>query len=507
VASTAASLALVLIIPITLFPSGGERFLTIDMTLPPGTSIETTLTEVGEIEGKLSELAGRGEVDAYLTTIGTPESGFTPGGPSGQGGASRANILVRLTGDAPENIAEGLRETFSSDGPRQVAVAEIGNGPPSSGLEVAVTGSDYGAISDATRELVTEFAKIDGMVNVTSDVAESRDEVVIRVSPPLAAAVGLSARAVAFQVSQFMVGSAVTQLHLGDTTLDVVLRGRPEDADRIDKLLDLEIAGPMGSARLGDIAEVSLEEGPVSISRFDGRRSANITGAITAEDTQSMGRLVQQRIDAMDLPDGVEVAAGGIFADVAEGFRDIGLAMGVGVLLVYLVMAASLGALRNPFVIVTSLPLAVIGALVALAITGRTLGLPAMMGFLLLVGIVVTNAIVLIAFVEQLRERGLGLHDALVQAGVVRLRPILMTGFTTSFALFPLAAFVSRSGGIIGAELATVVIGGLISSTVLTLVVVPVVYTLMHQSIPGMLRRIFRQGAGSGEPSPAPVGD
>lgn len=507
VASTVAGLALVLVIPITLFPSGGERFLTIDMTLPPGTSIETTMSEAEEIEAKLAELVGIGQIDAYLTTIGTPEGGFSPNGSAAQGGNSSANVLVRLTEFAPEDITKNLRETFSPDESRHVAVTEIRNGPPASGLEIAVTGSDYGDISDATSALVAELAGMDGMVNVISDVAESRDEVVIRVDTNAAAAVGLSARAVAFQVNQFMVGRRVTQLHLNDSSLDVVLRGRPEDADRIDKIRDLEISGPMGSARLADIAKVALEQGPVSISRFDGRRSANIKGTITAEDTQSMARLVQQRIDSMDLPDGVEVSAGGIFADVEEGFRDIGLAMAVGVVLVYLVMAASLGALRNPFVIVMSLPLAVIGALAALALTGRTLGLPAMMGFLLLVGIVVTNAIVLIAFVEQLRERGLGLHDALIQAGTVRLRPILMTGFTTSFALFPLAAFATKSGGIIGAELATVVIGGLVSSMVLTLVVVPVVYTLMHQSIPDMASRIFRRGLHSAETDPVPAGD
>jgi HAE1 family hydrophobic/amphiphilic exporter-1 len=193
---------------------------------------------------------------------------------------------------------------------------------------------------------------------------------------------------------------------------------------------------------------------------------------------------VQAKIDAIDLPPGVEVTSGGIFQQVAEGFQD--LAMGVGVLLVYLVMAASLGTLRNPFVIIMSLPLALIGALASLAITGRSLGLPAMMGVLLLIGIVVTNAIVLIAFVEQLRERGMNIHDALVQGGRVRLRPILMTAFTTSFALLPLAVFVSEEGGIIGAEMATVVIGGLMTSTFLTLVVVPVVYTLMHVSLPGL---------------------
>ena len=164
--------------------------------------------------------------------------------------------------------------------------------------------------------------------------------------------------------------------------------------------------------------------------------------------------------------------------------------MAVGIILVYLVMVASLGSLRNPFVIVMSLPLALIGALSALVITSRTLGLPAMMGVLLLIGIVITNAIVLIAFVEQLRARGLSVHDALVQGGRTRLRPILMTAFTTSIALLPLAAFTSAEGGIIGAELATVVIGGLMSSTFLTLIVVPVVYTIMHETLPGFFGRV-----------------
>ena len=287
------------------------------------------------------------------------------------------------------------------------------------------------------------------------------------------------------QVNQLLVGRPVTQVDLDGALTSVVLRGRSEDVDRIDKVKGLTITGPLASARLGDIAEVTFEKGPVTISRSDGRRSASITGAITDENTQAVGMRVQEKIDATDIPPGVEVTSGGIFQQITEGFQDIFLAMGASVVLVYLVMAASLGALRNPFVIITSLPLALIGALAALAVTGRTLGLPAMMGVLLLIGIVVTNAIVLIAFVEQLRERGMSIHDALVQGGRVRLRPILMTAFTTSFALLPLAAFVSNEGGIIGAELATVVIGGLMTSTFLTLIVVPVVYTLMHVSFPG----------------------
>ena len=204
--------------------------------------------------------------------------------------------------------------------------------------------------------------------------------------------------------------------------------------------------------------------------------------------TQRVGLLIDREIAALDAAPGVSIVSGGIFADIAEGFRAVIISMAVGVVLVYLVMVASLGSLRNPLVIVTSLPLALIGVLVALAVTGHSLGIAAMMGILLLIGIVVTNAIVLITFVEQLRRRGLSVYDALVTGGRVRLRPILMTALTTSFALVPLAA-TAQEGGIVSAELATVVIGGLASSTLLTLFAVPIVYTLFHDTIPGLFRR------------------
>ncbi len=482
---TVASLALVALIPITLFPTGGERFISIEVELPPGASLDHTAAEAEQVEGVLARLAAAGVVEDYQTTVGSPSAALGPGGArSGVGGSNRASIFVRLSEEAPEEIVGALRTELSSNTRRTVTIEEIGGGPPMSGLEMSVTGSDFNAISAVARQLVTDFSQIEGINNVTSDIAEARDEIVITVRPREAAPLGLTTRDVALQVHQFLAGQVVTQIDLDGTLTDVVVRGRPQDAKSIDTLKSLNIAGPRGSARLGNIAQVSLEKGPVTISRTNGQRSASITGTITAKDTQAISRKVQEKIDAIALPTGVAVETGGIFKDIAEGFQAIFLAIAAGVVLVYLVMVASLGSLRNPFVIIMSLPLALVGALVALAITGRTLGLPAMMGFLLLIGIVVTNAIVLLALVEQLRERGLNLHEALIQGGRVRLRPILMTAFTTCFALLPLAAFVSHEGGIIGAELATVVIGGLISSTFLTLIVVPVVYSIMHGRFP-----------------------
>ena len=486
-----ASLGLIAFIPITLFPDGGQRFLSIDLSLPPGSSMSKTFSEVDQVEAVLANLSDQGIVEDYLTTVGSPLNSFGPGG--GTGGSNEASIFVRLAEGSPDTIANDLRDQFVSNKQRTITVADLGNGPPTSGLEISITGNDYTAVSSVARQLTADIGEINGIINLSTDVTEARDEIVINIDPRSATALGLSARSVGLQVNQFMVGQAVTQVTIGGSLIDVVLRGPAEEVQNIETIQAITISGLGGSAPLGDIASVSTQEGPVSISRTDGVRSASITGSITEEDTQSIGGKVQKKIDALVLPPGVEVNTGGIFEQIAEGFQDIFLAMIIGVILVYLVMVVSLGSLRNPFVIFMSLPLALIGALVALTVTGRTLGLPAMMGILILVGLVVTNAIVLIAFVEQLRERGLSIHDALVQGARTRLRPILMTAFTTSFALLPLAAFTSDSGGIIGAELATVVIGGLISSTILTLIVVPVVYTIMHRSIPGFFGRL---GAG-----------
>ena len=493
---TVASLGLTFIIPVTLFPGGGERFLSIQISLPGGSSIDRTFAEVDLVEGVLADLSDRGIAEVYFTTVGAPPDSFGPGTQSA-GGFNEASIFVRLARGSPDDIDEVLREQFPSNDQRTVTVTELGGGPPTSGLEVRVTGNDYAAVSAVALQLATDIREIEGIVNLSTDVTEARDEIVIDVDPRAAAVLGLSARGVALQVNQFLVGRAVSQITLDDTPIDVILRGRAEAVNSVEAIAAITISGPGGSRALGDVASVRVQEGPVSISRTDGVRSASITAAIIDEDTQSIGRRVQDRIDALDLPPGVEIATGGIFQQIAEGFQDIFLAMIIGIILVYLVMVASLGSLRNPFVIVMSLPLALIGALVALAITGRTLGLPAMMGILILVGLVVTNAIVLIAFVEQLRERGLSIHDALVQGSRIRLRPILMTAFTTSFALLPLAAFVSSEGGIIGAELATVVIGGLTSSTILTLIVVPVVYTIVHQSLPDFFGRLGARLRGS----------
>ncbi len=481
------SLGLLRFIPINLFSSGGTQFVTINMELPPGTRAEATLAEVVALEEQISEFS-----DLYSTTAGAAA------GASAQSfttGFNQSSTFVQLKEDVPEDIVDILRERLPTTADRKVTIVDVGGGPPAAGLEISITGNDYSEISAIAVLLASELESIEGLEDVSSDVSEAREEVIVNVDPERAAALGLSTQTVAFQINQFLVGQTVTQIEVDGVPVDVILTGPADRIDSVETIQSLMIAGPLGIAPLSEIAAVEVAAGPVAINRTDRLRSAGISGDITVDDTQAIGALIQEKIDALDLPPDVTVTNAGVFTQITEGFEDIFIAMAVGIISVYLVMVGSLGSLRNPFVIVTSLPLALIGALAALAITGRSLGLPGMMGILLLIGIVVTNAVVLVSFVEQLRERGMSVFEALIQGGRIRLRPILMTAITTSFALIPLAAFSEESGGILGAELATVVIGGLVSSTFLTLLVVPVVYTLANQSIPSLFRRMFRRGS------------
>ena len=499
---TVASLGLITIIPITFFPEATPEYLTVNIDLPVGTSVERTFQEVLAVEEVLAPFVERGWVTLYQTSVGGRAEEFDSGS---AGGFHLAGAFLRMSEDVPENIEELVRDALPDRGEDVVmTVFGISAGPPQGDLELSVSGPNFNEIADVSRRLEQRLSNIDGIVNVNSSVSEGKDEVVISVDPTKAGEYSLTTTAVGLQVNQFIVGREISEMDLSGRTMDIVLRGNRNDVDDIEKLKNLRIESPVGAVKLGLIADIGIGKTPISIFRFDSERSALITGNIVAEDTRAIGVLVEREIANLeDVPPGVSITTGGIFEQINEGFQDVFVAMAVGVVLVYLVMVGSLGALRTPFIIVLSLPLAIVGALLALLITDRTLSLSAMMGFLLLVGIVVTNAIVLLTFVEQLRERGYDVFDALVEGGRVRLRPILMTAFTTTFALLPLAASDTDSG-IIGAELATVVIGGLVSSTFLTLIVVPAMYWIFNVSLPSFYAYIGRLITRSPNPEATP---
>lgn len=232
--------------------------------------------------------------------------------------------------------------------------------------------------------------------------------------------------------------------------------------------------------KLGDIATVKLVDGPVSMTRIDGQRAATISAKPTGDNTGAVSADLTAKLDKLKLPAGATAAIGGVSEDQDDAFASLGLAMLAAIAIVFMLLVATFRSLIQPLILLVSIPFAATGAIGLLVITGTPMGVPSMIGMLMLIGIVVTNAIVLIDLINQYRKQGYGVVEAVVEGGRHRLRPILMTALATIFALLPMALGITGEGGFIAQPLAVVVIGGLITSTLLTLLLVPTLYAMVE---------------------------
>ncbi len=293
--------------------------------------------------------------------------------------------------------------------------------------------------------------------------------------------------------------AAQAQLSATDTNLQKALDSRAKTLKaRSDAAALTQAAKDAQTAKaapvlLDDVANVTEVSSPASIGRVDGVRAATVTGTPAAGDVGGVTSTIQAKLAALTLPDGVTVRLAGVSVAQRESFAQLGLAMLVAIAVVYLVMVATFRSLLQPLILLVSVPFAATGALALLLLTKTPLGIPAMIGLLMLIGIVVTNAIVLIDLINQMRESGAGIADAIINGARLRLRPIIMTALATIFALLPMGLGVTGGGVFISKPLAIVVIGGLVSSTVLTLVLVPVLYDLAER-----LRERLRSRRGRG---------
>jgi HAE1 family hydrophobic/amphiphilic exporter-1 len=276
-----------------------------------------------------------------------------------------------------------------------------------------------------------------------------------------------------------MLPTSVGSVELDDRTLNIYITD-PKAPTTIDALRAFEVPTAAGPVELGDLATVHEVNGPASISTERGQRTATITVTPKTADLGTASADVQKAVDTVDLPSGTTASLGGATQDQASAFSQLGLALLAAILIVYTVMVATFRSLRQPLLLLVSVPFAATGAIVLQYLSGIPLGAASLIGVLMLIGIVVTNAIVLIDLVNQYRRRGMDVQDAVVHGAARRLRPILMTALATIFALLPMAMGLTGHGGFISQPLAIVVIGGLVSSTLLTLVVLPSLYVLVE---------------------------
>ncbi|RMB87161.1 efflux RND transporter permease subunit [Streptomyces shenzhenensis] len=451
------------------FDQGEQQVLSIKQELKPGTSLAATDEQAARVEKLLGDTKG---VKDYQVTIGS--SGFMAafGGGTDTNQASYQVMLEDSASydDVQTHIEDGLAELKGIG----TTTVSAGDGFGSQDLSVVVKAADADALRTAAEQVRKAVAGLDHVTDVTSDLAQSVPRISVKANAKAAAA-GFDDQTLGGAVAQAVKGTTAGKATLDDTERDIVIRSA-EPAETLAQLRALNL----GAAKLGDIATVKLVDGPVSMTRIDGQRAATVTARPTGDNTGAVSTKLQSEIDALKLPAGATAEIGGVSSDQDSAFKNLALAMLAAIAIVFMLLVATFRSLAQPLILLVSIPFAATGAIGLLIITGTPMGVPAMIGMLMLIGIVVTNAIVLIDLINQYRKQGYGVVEAVVEGGRHRLRPILMTALATIFALLPMALGVTGEGGFIAQPLAVVVIGGLITSTLLTLLLVPTLYAMLE---------------------------
>ncbi len=470
------SIALVPSLGTNFFDQSSQNTFSITQTLPASTSLQQTDQAARKIEAVLASVPG---VQTYQVTIGS--SGSAASSFSGGSGSNSASFAVTTDPNADQvALQQTVQDRLNRlTGGGTITLSASNQGFNSSDLAVNVQASDDQTLRTATQMVLNAVKQAPNTTDVTSNLAEASPLITVQVDATKALLHGLTAAQVGQELRAVYSGTTVTKVTLAGTQEDVNIQlGTP--ATTVQGMQDLLIPGPAGNVRLGDIAAITLSYGPPQITHLGGVRTATVNATITSSNIGAVSQDVQQRINKLSLPAGATVSLGGVTASQSQAFSGLLLALLIAILLVYLVMVATFRSIIQPLILLVSIPFAATGSILLLLITHTTLGVPALIGLLMLVGIVVTNAIVLLDLVNQYRAKGLDARAAVVEGGRRRLRPILMTAIATILALLPMALGLSKAGVFIAGPLAIVVIGGLTTSTILTLLLVPTLYVIVE---------------------------
>ncbi|GAA1768581.1 efflux RND transporter permease subunit [Luedemannella helvata] len=477
------------------FDQSGQNALSITQKMPVGTSLAATDAAAKKVEAILERTEG---VQTYQVSIGGAGAfGF---GGSGAGAAD-FSLTVDEDHDALTLMDQLRAETAKLTDAGEIKVdAGSGGGFSASNLQVIVTAPDAGTLRTASEQVRAAMAGVANIADVTTDLASSSPRLQVTVDRDAAAEAGLTEATIGQSVSAAFRGTPLGQYSLDGSQRTVVLRfgAAPVSAAQVE---NLPLVTPAGIVPLKQVAKVATVDGPVQVTRSEGKRVVTVSGTAVSDNVGAVSQDLTKALEKLTLPGGATYELGGASADQSEAFASLGLALLAAIAIVFMIMAATFKSLVQPLILMVSIPFAATGAIALLLATDTALGVPALIGMLMLVGIVVTNAIVLLDLINQYREQGMSVRDAVIEGGRHRLRPILMTAVATIFALLPMALGLTGSGGFISKPLAIVVIGGLLSSTLLTLVLVPTLYTMVEGR---KERRAAKRAARAAAAGPAP---
>ncbi len=456
--------------------SSGASGFVINQTLPAGATLEQKDAASAKVEAILLE---RDEITVVNTTIGSSGDGRVAFGGSAGG------IAIQVTTEEGADIL-ALEDSLAAEFAKDSSLGEVkfasGGGPGFGGsdtIDIKVVASNDEQLTAGINAVQSAMQGTKDVSEITNSLAEKQRTLRVTVDRLAAAKRGLTEIAVGGIVASSMKPSSIGKVNIDDVSTPIYVV-KTEIADTVAEIRNIAIPTAAGQIRLSSIAKIEEVEVPVSITSEKGDRTAKVMltpggdnlGALTAE--------VTKRLNEVDLPAGVTATIGGVSASQADSFAQLGIALLAAIAIVFVVMVATFSSIIQPLILLISIPFAATGALGLLLATDTPLGVPAIIGMLLLVGVVVTNAIVLIDLINQYRKQGRPTQQAIMDGARQRLRPILMTALATIFALTPMALGFTGSGGFISQPLAIVVIGGLFTSTVLTLVIVPVLYWLVE---------------------------
>ncbi len=475
-----ASLALVPFIGTTFIPESDQGQVQVNVVTQAGSRLAETEVVVAEIEEELTQYAEM--IETSYAMIGGNSQGFSSSG-------NQAEFIIQLVEPSEREMTTEAFVAALEGGIEEMPGAEItvagvdaglGGGSP---IQVNISGSEFDVLEDLAQQVMWIVEDIEGTTNVDSTIAEGRPELQIVVDRDLAGQYGLSQQQVMNEVTLGFSGQVATRYREAGNEFDVRVILPEMYRQTIHDVETMMIRNNQGEEiPLVAVAELRQVQGPTEINRSDQQRQVRVTSDLTGD--QDLGTVtaeIQRQLDRLNTPDGYRLALGGQGEDMAESFEQLTFALALSIFLVYMVMAIQFESFVYPFIIMFSLPTTLVGVLGGLFITGQPLSVPAFIGIIMLAGIVVNNAIILVSYINILREKGVDRDEAIMEAGRSRLRPILMTTLTTVLAMVPLALGFGQ-----GAEaqmpMAVVIIFGLLVSTIFTLVLVPVMYLILDKT-------------------------
>lgn len=467
------SLFLVPLIGASYLPSAEEKTMQITYSPEPG---ETKKEAEDEAEKAEKILLDRKHVDTVQYSLGS-------GSPLAGGDSNGALFYIKYDSDTPDfdkekdNVLKEIKKQSDRGEWKSQDFSSSGN---NNELTYYVYGDSEKDIKDTVKDIEKVMKDEKDLKNVNSGLSSTYDEYTFVADQEKLGKLGLTASQISKALMSETAQDPLTTVKKDGKELDVNIKTEKDEYKSVKDLENKKITSATGKeVKIGDVAKVKEGTTSDTVSKRDGKVYADVTGEVASDNVTAVSVDVQKKIDKLDMPDNVTIDTGGVSADIADSFTKLGLAMLAAIAIVYLVLVITFGGALAPFAILFSLPFTIIGALVGLYVSGETISLNAMIGMLMLIGIVVTNAIVLIDRVIHKEAEGLSTREALLEAGSTRLRPILMTAIATIGALIPLALGFEGGSQVISKGLGVTVIGGLISSTLLTLLIVPIVYEVL----------------------------